>query len=131
METAYLIDTNAVSDYLVARLPASGLLFMDTIIDNLPRLSVMSRIELVGYNAPVAKIFREFVNTAHIYNLTEDIILQTIALRKSRRIKPNRRTVPNAIIAATALVHDLTLVTHNQIDFVGIPGLKLIDAHRL
>jgi predicted nucleic acid-binding protein len=31
------------------------------------------------------------------------------------------------LIAATALVHDLTLVTHNTKDYATIPGLKLDD----
>jgi len=31
------------------------------------------------------------------------------------------------IIAATALVHDLTLVTHNTRDYANIPGLRLAD----
>ncbi len=31
------------------------------------------------------------------------------------------------IIAATALVHNLTLVTHNTQDFINIPGLRTAD----
>jgi tRNA(fMet)-specific endonuclease VapC len=31
------------------------------------------------------------------------------------------------MIAATALVHDLTLVTHNTQDFANVPGLRVID----
>lgn len=31
------------------------------------------------------------------------------------------------MIASTALVHDLTLVTHNTADFQNIPGLRLVD----
>jgi predicted nucleic acid-binding protein len=31
------------------------------------------------------------------------------------------------LIAATALIHDLTLVTHNTIDFRSIPDLRLSD----
>jgi tRNA(fMet)-specific endonuclease VapC len=31
------------------------------------------------------------------------------------------------MIAATALVHDLTLVTHNTQDFANVPGLRLAD----
>jgi tRNA(fMet)-specific endonuclease VapC len=30
-------------------------------------------------------------------------------------------------IASTALVHDLTLVTHNVQDFVNVPGLRVVD----
>ena len=38
-------------------------------------------------------------------------------------------TVPAAdlMIAAVALVHNLTLVTHNTADFQNIPGLRLED----
>lgn len=31
------------------------------------------------------------------------------------------------MIAATSLVHDLTLVTHNTQDFKNVPGLRLED----
>jgi tRNA(fMet)-specific endonuclease VapC len=31
------------------------------------------------------------------------------------------------MIASTALVHDLTLVTHNTQDYVNVPGLRLAD----
>jgi predicted nucleic acid-binding protein len=31
------------------------------------------------------------------------------------------------VIAATALVHDLTLVTHNTQDFANVSGLRLMD----
>jgi tRNA(fMet)-specific endonuclease VapC len=31
------------------------------------------------------------------------------------------------LIAATALVHNLTLVTHNVRDFAHVPGLRVID----
>jgi len=34
---------------------------------------------------------------------------------------------PDLMIAAIALVHDLTLVTHNTADFQSIPGLGLVD----
>lgn len=34
---------------------------------------------------------------------------------------------PDLLIAATALIHDLTLVTHNTPDYVNIPGLRLTD----
>jgi tRNA(fMet)-specific endonuclease VapC len=35
--------------------------------------------------------------------------------------------MPDLMIASVALVHDLTLVTHNTADFRNIPGLRLDD----
>ena len=39
-------------------------------------------------------------------------------------------SVPDALIAATALAYDLPLVTHNAIDFTGIDGLNVITEYR-
>jgi predicted nucleic acid-binding protein len=39
--------------------------------------------------------------------------------------------LPDAIIAATALVYDLTLISRNAADFKNIQGLKAVDPHSL
>jgi tRNA(fMet)-specific endonuclease VapC len=36
-------------------------------------------------------------------------------------------STPDLMIASVALVHDLTLVTHNTADFESIPGLRVED----
>ena len=66
----------------------------------------------------------DFLQTAIIISLDDDIVGNTIELRSRYNIK-----LPDAIIAATAIVHDLTLVTHNIADFKKIRDLKLIDSH--
>ena len=126
MGTRYLIDTNTLSDYFGEKLPLDGLDFIDTLVNENPQISIMTRIESLSYLTPQIEIFRSFVNYSTVFDLTEDIIVRTIALRRSRRIK-----IPDAIIAATALEYDLTLITHNTSDFQGIPNLKLLDAHSL
>ena len=126
MGARYLIDTNTLSDYFGEKLPLNGLDFIDTLVNENPQISVMTRIESLSYLTPQIETFRSFVNYSTVFDLTEDIILRTIALRRSRRIK-----IPDAIIAATALEYDLTLITHNTSDFQGIPNLKLLDAHSL
>ena len=59
-------------------------------------------------------------NTFERLFLTEDIEKQTILIRKNLKIK-----LPDAIIAATAIAHNLTLVTRNSSDFKNIFGLKI------
>jgi toxin FitB len=48
-----------------------------------------------------------------------------IAVRAGRLRRDTTRRLPDALIAATALEHRLTLVTRNSRDFEGIRGLKL------
>ena len=122
----YLIDSNVITDYLAGSLPPDGMKFMHPVIDAVPKLSVITRIEIVGFNSPDADLIGDFVANSIVYDLTEAVVLQTIALRKMRRIK-----LPDAIITATALVHGLKLITQNVSDFSGIKGLSVINPHRL
>jgi toxin FitB len=54
--------------------------------------------------------------------LDEEIVSSSIHLRQIRRIG-----LADAIIAATALVHSMPLVTRNVEDFKGIEGLEVIN----
>jgi predicted nucleic acid-binding protein len=65
---------------------------------------------------------REFIGFAHVIPLTDEIAELAIELRRRGRIK-----LPDAVIAATALHHDLTLVTSNVKDFEGIEGLRIYN----
>lgn len=125
---SYLIDSNAVSDYLAGKLSDSATDFINQLVDEQPILSVISPIELLGFNAPKddADLLRDFVAESLVIDLNEEVILRTIALRKSRKIK-----LPDAIIAATALVNNLTLLTHNTKDFITVTGLTIMDSHTL
>ena len=46
------------------------------------------------------------------------------AQRNGRRIE-----CADAWIAATALLYDLPLITHNRGDYLGVPGLTIISHH--
>ncbi|HEY5464941.1 MAG TPA: type II toxin-antitoxin system VapC family toxin [Hanamia sp.] len=126
MGQGFLMDTNIVIDYLGDKLPLPGSSF----IDNLPAvISVITRIEILGwYNATPEQLFklRPFIQNAIIYSLTEHYIQQTILLRQQHKIK-----LPDAIIAATAMVEDITLITRNSGDFNNINGLKLLNPWEL
>lgn len=82
--TQYLIDSNAVIDYLGNKLPLSGMAFMDGVIDDIPIVSVITKIEILGFNAPDEHyaLLTDFMNDATVLDLTADIVAKTIALRK-------------------------------------------------
>ena len=123
MGETYLLDTSAVSKYLRGVLSDEMLDFVDTVLAEPANLSVIARIELEVFNPPTREernLFLTFVREATIYKLSEPIILQTVRLR--RHYKSVR--LPDAIIAATAIIHDFTLLSTNDSDFEKIAGLK-------
>lgn len=124
----YLIDTNVVIDYLGKKLPLSGMEFMNGIVDAVPNISVITKIEVLGFNASEehAQLLFNFMNDATILDLTSSIVDVTIDIRKR-----NKTPLPDAIIAATALVYNLVLISRNVSDFKNIQGLTIIDPHSL
>jgi len=54
--------------------------------------------------------------------LTDEIADTVIDIRRKTRVK-----VPDAIVAATCLTEDLTLITRNEKDFRDIDGLELYN----
>jgi len=126
MAGKYLIDTNAVIDYLHNKLPANAAKMLD---EEELDISVITRMELLAWrNAEPEQIFilNQFINSVVIWGLDEPVILKGIEVRKEYPIK-----LPDAIIAATAKVYDLSLVTRNIDDFKNIKGLKLINPWKL
>lgn len=123
MGARYLIDTNVTIGYLDSVLPERGLEFMD----NVPTimLSVVTRIELLSWRSATKSqlvVLESYINDAKVFDLSEAVIRKTIDIRKEQRVK-----LPDAIIAATALIHDLTLLTRNTSDFNRITGLEIIN----
>lgn len=65
---------------------------------------------------------QHFISDAFAIELEQAIKFKTAEIRKAHRTK-----LPDAIIAATAIVYDLTLLSRNASDFSSIKGLKLIN----
>ena len=88
-------------------------------------VSVISYIESFGYQNLTQEEFQQLetiFRRTQILPLTDDIAEQAISLRQQRRMG-----LGDAIIAATAITHNLTLVTRNTEDFRWISGLELLD----
>jgi predicted nucleic acid-binding protein len=118
MGEKYLIDSNSVVDYLGKKLPDSGMVFMNPIIDAVANISVITKIEVLGFRMTEnehEKLLEDFMHDAVVLALNDLVIDKTIQIRREHKIK-----LPDAIIAATALVYDFTLITRNTTDFTDI-----------
>lgn len=124
----YLMDNNAISSYFSGLFSEKGMNFIAEVIDQTPTISVITEIEALSWvNPDITKeiIIREFIQDANILSLTPAVVDQCVKIRRSRKIK-----TPDAIIAATAVVHNLTLITSDS-DFNNIQGLQITDPHNL
>jgi len=125
MGLKYLLDSNVIIDYFGDRLPQ----ITGDIIENSEIFAAsISQIEVLGFkmDAEIELNFLDFFSTVINFELDEQIINQSIQIRKFKKIK-----LGDAIIAATALVHDLTLITRNLNDFKGIEKLKILDSYQV
>jgi len=106
---SYLLDTNVVIGLLKAFPDALNL--TKTHPDLLERCAVsqITRMELLGFpelDTESQQEIQAFLENCPVILLDEQIEISAIALRRSGRFK-----LPDAIIAATAQVHHLTLLT--------------------
>lgn len=119
----YLLDTNVVIGFLNASLPKTGMQYLNDIIDNRSCISVITKMEALGFNFESAgeqNAMEAFIYNTTMLDLENMIVDKTIELRKIIKI-----ALPDAIIAATALTYDLTLLSRNTKDFIDVPNLKL------
>lgn len=126
MGITYLWDTNVVIYYLQKQFSSSSERFVDsTLLHNPPALSVISEIELLCWRNATKEqidILKSFISQISVFNLTDEIKCATIDIRRTYKVK-----LPDALIAATALVNDYPLLTNNTKDFKAISGLHIID----
>lgn len=121
MGPGYLLDTNSIIDFSAGRFTNKAHQRIAQIIDDFPQISIINKIELLGFSK-VSKQIISFTENAFIIALDDDIATETINLRKKYKIK-----LPDAIIAATAIVSNLTLVTSNVDDFKNVQGLEILN----
>jgi toxin FitB len=119
MGTRYLIDSNILIKFQGNLMPENVQYYVSDIIDKDFNISVICEMDVLGHNAASIEV-EEFINLANIVGIDKAVRITTIRLRKLYKIK-----LPDAIIAATSLVNDWTLLTQNDKDFRKIEGLKV------
>ena len=127
MGKRYLLDSNTVIDYIAGLCPEKAVQWLNQVIDEEINASVITKIEVLSFdpdkddNYP---ILVDFFKASNIFELTEDIVNKTIQIRQKQKIK-----LPDAVIASTALLNGLALVSRNAKDFKNIPDLETINPY--
>jgi predicted nucleic acid-binding protein len=113
-----VLDTNILVDYLRGLAQAST----ELSLYESPAISVMSWMEvMVGTTPQTESAARAFLKSFDILQIDTETAEHAVQLRKTKRVK-----LPDAIIWATAQVHQCLLVTRNTRDFdPNEPGIRV------
>ncbi|WKN44266.1 type II toxin-antitoxin system VapC family toxin [Tunicatimonas pelagia] len=88
-------------------------------------VSAISYLEVLGYHNLAESdqvYFERFFRAATIFDISHTILEAAVTLRQQRKM-----SLGDALIAATSLKHQLTLLSRNKGDFSHIASLKITD----
>ena len=121
-----LVDSNVIIDYVSNRIPEKIAKDLDIYFNRNFSVSIISKMEVLGFNTLDYELeqLESFIKFSSIIYIDEDVANKTIEIRRIKRIK-----LPDAIIAATALVKNCILLSHNTTDFKKIEGLQVLDPY--
>ena len=121
----YLLDTNILIYYIANKIPQKELSTIEKILEEDFNISIITKIEFLGWKYYDYETFlnaKEFINLANIIPLNNEIAEIAIKLRRKYNLK-----LGDAVIAATSLFHDLTLITRNEKDFKKVKEIKIYN----
>ena len=116
-----LVDSNIL---IYAAQPAHAPL-RQFIAGQAPAVSAVSYVEVLGYHQlddEERQYLEAFFRLAQVLPLSQAVLDQAVTLRQQRKM-----SLGDALVAGTALLHGMTLVTRNVEDFQWIQGLSLLN----
>lgn len=115
----------ADSNIFIYAFKPNGRKLIRFIYNRMPVVSAITYVEVLGtthLSTGEIQRTRELFERLTVLPLDKPVLDQAIRLRQQRRMG-----LGDALIAATALVHNRVLVTRNTADFAWVPGLQLLD----
>jgi predicted nucleic acid-binding protein len=108
-------------------LPVNASDFVENLFNSQFLISVITKIEVLGFNDLPHKMsaMSSFVSLSDVLPLNETVTEKTIELKRLFR----KMKLGDAIIAATAIVGNLALITRNVNDFRFIPSLTVLNPY--
>ena len=125
----YLVDSDWVVDYLIGKQQAIDL-FSSVSQDGIA-ISLITFGEIyegIYYGRDPQRseaVFRQFLRSVDVLSLNRSIMQQFARIRGDLRYRGQIIGDPDIFIAATAIYHDLTLLTRNRKHYERIPMLKV------
>jgi len=119
----YLLDTNIVIYYFNGLTDDERI---DALLIHSFNISIITQMEFLGWSGFLSdenlyQKAQEFISHANVFDLAQGVVDKTTILRQQHKIK-----MPDAIIAATALVHGFGIATNNIDDFKRLVAETLI-----
>jgi len=116
----YLLDSNIIIYYAEKQHDCLDVIFQEETL----YVSEITRLEVLGYHriGTLKSLFEQLFQEFNIISISGIIIDKAILIRQQKSM-----SLGDAIICATALVNDLTIVTRNVKDFVWIEKLKVLN----
>ena len=125
MQTRHLFDSNVLILYLGDALDAATSTLLETAIESKSAaISVITRAETLAWSKHTAStlaLAAAFVDSFQNIQINTAIADEAARIRREQNVK-----LPDALIAATALTQQMTLVTANVKDFERIPLLNFL-----
>ena len=118
-----MIATTAIDTNIIIRALNGDETCRKTINNKIPVISIITEIELLSWpdlDPEGYKLITSFLEDCFIINISPEIKEKAIAIRKNYGLK-----VPDAIIAATAIIKNLTLFSADDI-FARVKELNFI-----
>ena len=114
MKNRFLLDTNIIIYYFngIVKDEKIDLVFKESF-----NISIITKIEFLSWqklkdDKVLESKALDFISYATIYDLTDEIANRVIEIRQHHKVK-----TPDAIIGATALIHNFDIITNNIDDF--------------
>jgi predicted nucleic acid-binding protein len=114
----FLLDTNAVLYILAGDEVLADFLFGESLY-----ISIITEMELLGYqdiSEQEKEQIKEMLSDFIILNIDKEVKEKTIEIKKQTRLK-----LPDSIIAASAIVFDMPLITADK-QFKTVKNLNLL-----
>lgn len=129
MGKRFLIDSNIIVHFLANSYDEKVLDFLEKLLIDGFSISFITQIELLAHKDATATdmdLRQQIINLANVIHIDNDIIDKTIDIRRQKACK-----IPDAIIAATSISQNYTLISENDKDFRHIQNLQYLNPRQL